>query len=257
MADIAVSPDGRRIVLPVAFDEVFQLYVRPLDSFDLTPVPGSEDAFQPFWSPDGRQIAFASQPSHGLKKVDLAGGPAQTLCEIPGFEAGANFSRQGATWSREDVIVFSAGGKLFRVPARGGEPEPLGKLAEGESGRYWPQFLPDGRHYLYLSIDRPPRGPGDLRRLPRFGPPQADRRLRVRRGHSPAGLPVVRQGRRAHGPALRRAAPPALRRAHSQSSTSWRSSRSPSPALARSTPFPPTECSPGARVPRSRRSPSN
>ena len=160
MADIAVSPDGRRIVLPVAFDEVFQLYVRPLDSFDLTPVPGSENSFQPFWSPDGRQIAFASQPSHGLKKVDLAGGPAQTLCEIPGFEAGANFSRQGATWSREDVIVFSAGGKLFRVPARGGEPEPLGKLAEGESGRYWPHFLPDGQHYLYLSMTARPEEQG-------------------------------------------------------------------------------------------------
>ena len=58
------------------------------------------------------------------------------------------------------MIVFSAGGKLFRVPARGGEPEPLGALAEGESGRFWPQFLPDGRHYLYLSLDRRPEDQG-------------------------------------------------------------------------------------------------
>jgi serine/threonine protein kinase len=158
--DIAVSPDGRKVVLKVGFDEVFQLYVRPLDSLDLTPVPGSETAFQPFWSPDGRQLGFASPLSHALKKVDLTGGPAQTLCGIPGFEAGANFSREGATWSREDVIVFSAGGKLFRVSARGGEPEPLGKLAAGESGRYWPQFLPDARHYLYVSIAARPQDQG-------------------------------------------------------------------------------------------------
>jgi Tol biopolymer transport system component len=158
--DIAVSPDGRKVVLKVGFDEVFQLYVRPLDSLDLTPVPGSETAFQPFWSPDGRQIAFASPLSHALKKVDLAGGPAQTLSKIPGFEAGANFSREGATWSREDVIVFSAGGRLFRVPARGGEAEPLGKLVAGESGRYWPEFLPDARHYLYLSITARPEEQG-------------------------------------------------------------------------------------------------
>jgi eukaryotic-like serine/threonine-protein kinase len=158
--DIAVSPDGRRVVLKVGFDEVFQLYVRPLDSLDLTPVPGSETAFQPFWSPDGRQIGFASPLSHALKKVDLAGGPAQTLSRIPGFEAGANFSREGATWSREDVIVFSAGGRLFRMPARGGDAEPLGKLVAGESGRYWPEFLPDARHYLYLSITARPEEQG-------------------------------------------------------------------------------------------------
>ncbi len=67
---------------------------------------------------------------------------------------------EGATWGREDVIVFAAGGQLFRVSARGGEPEPLGKLAEGESARFWPQFLPDGRHYLYLSLAPRPEDQG-------------------------------------------------------------------------------------------------
>jgi Tol biopolymer transport system component len=155
--DIAVSPDGRKLVLPVGLGEVFQLYVRPLDSLELVPVPGSEAGFQPFWSPDGRQVAFVWNGT--FKKVDLSGGPAQTLCKMPGFP-------WGATWSREDVIVFSASlsgsgkGRLFRVSARGGEPEPLGTLVGGESARIWPQFLPDGRHYLYLSIAARPEDQG-------------------------------------------------------------------------------------------------
>ena len=115
---------------------------------------GSEGAIRPFWSPDGRQIAFVA-PSRTLKKVDLLGGPAQTVCPMPGLGL-----PEGLTWSRDDVIVFSAGGKLFRVSARGGEPVPLGALAEGESARFWPQFLPDGRHYLYVSLAPRPEDQG-------------------------------------------------------------------------------------------------
>jgi len=143
-AEVAVSPDGRNIVLPIIKDEVYQLYVRPLDSFTLTPVTGSEGAVRPFWSPDGRQVAFVA-PSRTLKKVDLSGGPAQTVCRMPGIG-----QPEGLTWSRENVIVFSAGGKLFRVPARGGEPEPLSPAHV--DARFWPEFLPDGRHYLYVSL---------------------------------------------------------------------------------------------------------
>ena len=141
--ELAVSPDGRKVVLQLSLDEVSQLYVRALDSLDLTPVTGSKGGFRPFWSPDGRQVAFFADGI--VKKVDISGGPAQSLCRNPGWPS-------GGTWSREDVIVWSAGGKLFRMPAGGGEPEPLGALVEGESARYWPQFLPDGRHYLYVSI---------------------------------------------------------------------------------------------------------
>jgi eukaryotic-like serine/threonine-protein kinase len=147
--EMAVSPDGRKIVLEISLGQSGGLYVRPLDSTALTPVPG-ERGFRPFWSPDGRQLAFVSE---GLKKVDLSGGPTQTVCKVPGFFG-------GATWSREDVIVFSAGGKLYRVPAHGGEPEPVGALVESESARWWPQFLPDGRRYLYLSIATRPEDTG-------------------------------------------------------------------------------------------------
>jgi len=156
-SDMAVSPDGRKIVLRISRGEVDSLYIRPLDSLDLAPVPGSETGFQPFWAPDGRQVAFFSPG--GIKKVDLSGGPAQTLGQHPGLP-------WGATWSRQDVILFSASlsgsgrGEIFRLSARGGEPEPLGTLAEGESARFWPQFFPDGRHYLYLSIAVRPEDQG-------------------------------------------------------------------------------------------------
>jgi eukaryotic-like serine/threonine-protein kinase len=155
--DVTVSPDGRSIVLQLALDGIPHLHVRSLASLDLTPVPGSEGAFQAFFSPDGRQMAFFA--SGALKKVGPSGGPAQTLCQIPGLP-------WGATWNRDDVIVVSASllgsgkGRLFRASARGGEPEPLGTLADGESARFWPQFLPDGRHYLYLSLAARPEGQG-------------------------------------------------------------------------------------------------
>ena len=109
---------------------------------ELTPVPGAEAGAWPFWAPDGKQIGFVAVPGV-LKKIDLATGSVQTLC--------TNVNTVGATWGGEDVIVFSDGGKLFRVPASGGEPQALGALVEGELGRFHPQFLPDGRHYLYVS----------------------------------------------------------------------------------------------------------
>ena len=79
---------------------------------------------------------------------------------MPGLAAGATWSRDGATWSREASSSSRTAGRLFRVSAGGGEPEPLGTLAEGESGRFWPQFLPDGRHYLYLSLAARPEDQG-------------------------------------------------------------------------------------------------
>jgi eukaryotic-like serine/threonine-protein kinase len=149
-SEMAVSPDGRKIVLQLTVGASSGLYVRPIDSTTLTPVPGG-GGFRPFWSPDGRSVAWFDRGF--MRKVDLSGGPAQTLCKMPGFPT-------GATWSHEDVILFSAAGKLFRLPARGGEPEPFGTLAPGESARFWPQFLPDGRRYLYVSVASRPEDQG-------------------------------------------------------------------------------------------------
>ncbi len=142
-ASVAVSPDGRQVVFPMRVEGETSLHVRSLEALDLRRIAGTEGAAMPFWSPDARQIAFASG-YQSLKRVDLSGGPSQTICRLPGF-------LEGASWSLDNVILFSAGGRLFRVSARGGDPEPVGALATGEIGRLGPVFLPDGRHFLYLS----------------------------------------------------------------------------------------------------------
>jgi serine/threonine protein kinase/Tol biopolymer transport system component len=154
---LAVSPDGQRIAFTASDAErsrggVPRLFVRPLDTPTATeiPVPGSIPLF-PFWSPDGRQIAFRSGGT--LEKVDLSGGPPVTICNCP--------STAGGTWNRDGVIISgNFSGPLFRVSAAGGEPKPLRPLAGGETYQKWPLFLPDGMHYLYLSLGASPNRQG-------------------------------------------------------------------------------------------------
>jgi Tol biopolymer transport system component len=147
LSPAAVSPDGERIALSLtlAGDPRPKVFIRALDSVALTPLPGGEDGTGPFWSPDGKELAFFAMPGV-LKKVRVSGGAPVTLCRTPGA--------QGATWGREGTILLSTAGRLFRVPASGGDVTAAAPLVEGETGRYWPLFLPDGRHYLYLSLNR-------------------------------------------------------------------------------------------------------
>jgi Tol biopolymer transport system component/predicted Ser/Thr protein kinase len=140
-----VSPDGQRIALSLVTPGVGpRLYVRALDSVAVEPL-GVERGLRPFWSPDGAHLGFYTQGS--LARVALSGGPATTLGAISGV-------LDGGTWSRDGVIVYSSAGKLHRISADGGEPTTLGELAPEEVARLWPSFLPDGRHYLYLSLSR-------------------------------------------------------------------------------------------------------
>jgi Tol biopolymer transport system component/tRNA A-37 threonylcarbamoyl transferase component Bud32 len=146
----AVSPDGERIAFTASANVGGgqRLFVRPLNAPTATeiPVAGSRPAF-PFWSPDGRQIAFRSGST--LQKVDLSGGPPVTICNCP--------SCAGGTWNRDGVILSGRfGGTLFEVSSAGGDPKPLRPFAEGETAQMWPEFLPDGKHYLYLSISGHP-----------------------------------------------------------------------------------------------------
>ncbi len=140
-----ISPDGRLLVFAArGKDSQVRLWVRPLDAVVATPLSGTEDAGYPFWSPDSKTIGFFAQGK--LKKIEAAGGPPLTLCDAPVGKGGA--------WSRDGVIVFapSFGSGLRRVAAAGGEATPITTMSpeKGENSHRHPQFLPDGRHFLYV-----------------------------------------------------------------------------------------------------------
>jgi Tol biopolymer transport system component len=146
-ANMALSPDGNLLAF-AAYDSLgaSRLWIRALDSLEPRALPGTEGVIYPFWSPDSRMLGFFAGGK--LKKVPAGGGPVQVLCD-------ANSGR-GGTWNRDGVILIapSGDGPLHRVSSNGGPSAPLMALdsTRHESGQRWPCFLPDGRHFLYVSI---------------------------------------------------------------------------------------------------------
>jgi len=138
----AVSPDGRYLVFIGTTGGKVQLWVHVFDSNEAKALPGTQGAIILFWSPDSRFIGFFADDR--LKKIEVTGGPVQTLCEatIP----------VGGAWSRSGVILFSqATVGLLRVSATGGEVTPVTTpdRSRQESNHVFPTFLPDGRHFFY------------------------------------------------------------------------------------------------------------
>ncbi|MDP9268995.1 MAG: protein kinase [Acidobacteriota bacterium] len=145
-APAAISPDGKHVVYgAMGPDGHLGLWLQHLDAPTPQPLAGTEGGFYPFWSPDSRFVAFFA--GNSLRKIDITGGPPQTLCD-------ANQGR-GGDWSRDNVILFGLreGGGLMRVPAAGGVPVEVTKLdrSKGEGTHRWPEFLPDGQRFLYMS----------------------------------------------------------------------------------------------------------
>jgi len=142
---MALSPDGRSLVF-VATPRVGKplLWIRPLESVAPRALAGTTDARAPFWSPDSRFVAFGAAGK--LKRIEVASGDVQTLCDCEPRGAGS--------WGTRGEILFTSDqtGRIERVPAAGGHPIPVASIdqSRGEFWIGWPQFLPDGRHFLYL-----------------------------------------------------------------------------------------------------------
>jgi Tol biopolymer transport system component len=141
---VALSPDGRRMAFVVrGRGGPPGLAVRDLVSGETRTLAGTEEASFPFWSPDGRWIAFFADKR--LRKVEATGGPVQTVCEA---EAG-----RGGTWGRDGTIVFAPDitGPLARVPSGGGAPAAATTTPSPDVTHRNPSFLPDGRHFLFTT----------------------------------------------------------------------------------------------------------
>ena len=139
----SISPNGRRFAFTAKDGSgKVMLWVRALSTLAAQPLPGTEGAGLPFWSPDSSSIGFFADGK--LKKIDFEGGPPQTLSDAP--------SGRGGSWNRDGVIVFapSVTGPLNRVSSSGGAVIAATKLISGLTGHRFPSFLPDGKHFFYF-----------------------------------------------------------------------------------------------------------
>jgi eukaryotic-like serine/threonine-protein kinase len=152
----AISPDGTRLVIEALVKGRRRLFLRPLDADNAVELDGTIGAEAPFWSPDGRFIAFYADGK--LKKVPASGGPSEEICA-------ATFAIVGS-WGKEGTILFTqlAHRWIYSVSARGGAASPVASLDSplGE-GALWPQFLPDGRRFLYTKSQPGGIPPRELR----------------------------------------------------------------------------------------------
>ncbi len=147
----AVAPNGHTVAI-VGHRESEQnnvLWIYEPGSPEATSLADTGGATFPFWSPDGRSLGFFADGK--LKKLNLAGGPVQTLCDAS--------TGRGGTWNKDGVILFTPSGTLgvglYRISASGGTPTQVtvpDKTLNEDSNR-WPVFLPDGIHYLYSAIN--------------------------------------------------------------------------------------------------------
>jgi serine/threonine protein kinase len=140
---LVVSPDGRRVVFGASDATGGHLWVRSLDSLDAQPLPGTErvDSDTLFWSTDSHFVAFVSGPK--LMKIDVSGGPPDTICDLPG-------AVEGGSWNPDGVIIFATSDGIMRVSDAGGGASVVIRSDPSREIVRYPTFLPDGKHFIYL-----------------------------------------------------------------------------------------------------------
>ncbi|HQX83330.1 MAG TPA: hypothetical protein PKW63_16310, partial [Vicinamibacterales bacterium] len=144
---ISLSPDGQHIAFTTGEGGDQKLWIRSVGALEARPVAAAIGATQVAWSPDSQSIVFNLSGDNGLRRVDLAGGPARSLAEA---------ASERSAWSREGVILFTprtAPQPLMRVSAAGGPATPATELnaAAGEVSHAWPVFLADGKRFIFLA----------------------------------------------------------------------------------------------------------
>jgi Tol biopolymer transport system component/tRNA A-37 threonylcarbamoyl transferase component Bud32 len=139
----AFSPDGGSLAYVGLHGATTQLFIRAIDSLETRPIPGTDRAVAPFFSPDGEWIGFFATGK--LKKVGTNGGAVQTVCDAA--------SSMGGTWAADDTIYFAPFNTsgLLKVSASGGTPTPATMLdrSKGEVSHRWPQVLPGGKAIIF------------------------------------------------------------------------------------------------------------
>lgn len=142
-ATVAISPDGRNLGYLATSNGTPQLFLRPIDQFASRPIAGTDNANDPFFSPDGEWIAYFANSK--LMKVSIFGGAPQEICDIPGF-------MRGAWWGDDSTIWFGhINSAIYRVPSSGGTPVEVTRLdtTGKEISHRFPQPLPGGKTVLF------------------------------------------------------------------------------------------------------------
>jgi serine/threonine-protein kinase len=139
---LALSPNGTLLAYVARQGGMQQLYLRTMDSLEARPIPGTEGAIEPFFSPDGQWLGFFAGGK--LRKVSVSGGAALTLSDA--------VNSAGASWGSQGMIAFAPAADLSplqQVPETGGAPEALTRFDKGEVTHRWPDFLPGGKAVLF------------------------------------------------------------------------------------------------------------
>ena len=140
-----ISPDGKYVAYRAGDSaNVPMIWIRPLNALESYPLPGTENSNRPFWSPDSKYLGFTIDDK--IKRIAISGGPAQLLGEAPNVADGS--------WGSAGIILLDGreGDSIRAIPASGGQVSGVTKIdrSQKEKTHMWPQFLPDGKHFLYL-----------------------------------------------------------------------------------------------------------